>query len=160
MSVYIIYNKFWRLNFSGKDLRWCLQLEMAGSWHYNTLAFPLTQRQKFRYYIKMSCYFSAAQLCLTLCNPMDCSTPCSSVLHDHLELAQSHVHWVDDTIQPSHPLPSPSPAFNLPSIRVFSNESALPIRWPKYWSFSFSITVLPMTIQDWFPLGLTGWISL
>ena len=47
-----------------------------------------------------------------------------------------------------------------PSIRVFSNESALPIRWPKYWSFSFSIIVLPMTSQDWLALGLTGWISL
>ena len=46
-----------------------------------------------------------------------------------------------------------------PSIRVFSNELALCIRWPKYWSFSFT-SVLPMNIQDWFPLGLTGWISL
>ena len=45
-----------------------------------------------------------------------------------------------------------------PSIRVFSNKSALCIRWPKYWSFSFSI--LPMTIQEWFPLGWTGLISL
>ena len=47
-----------------------------------------------------------------------------------------------------------------PSIRVFSNESVLHIRWPKYWSFSFSISVLPMNIQSWFPLGWTGWISL
>ena len=47
-----------------------------------------------------------------------------------------------------------------PSIRVFSNESALCIRWPKYWSFSTSASVLLMNIQDWFPLGLTGWISL
>ena len=47
----------------------------------------------------------------------------------------------------------------LPSIRVFSNESVLHIRWPKYWSFSFT-SVLPMNIQDLFPLGLTGWISL
>ena len=47
----------------------------------------------------------------------------------------------------------------LPSIRVFSNESALPIRWQKYWSFNASASVLPMNIQDWFPLGLTGWIS-
>ena len=46
-----------------------------------------------------------------------------------------------------------------PSIRVFSNESALHIRWWKYWSFSFSI-ILPMKTQDWFPLGWTGWISL
>ena len=48
----------------------------------------------------------------------------------------------------------------LPSIRVFSNESVLRIRWPEYWSFSFSISVLPMKIQNWFPLGWTGWISL
>ena len=47
-----------------------------------------------------------------------------------------------------------------PSIRVFSNESVLLIRWPKYWSFSFSPSVLPMNIQDWFPLGWSGWISL
>ena len=55
-----------------------------------------------------------------------------------------------------HPLLLPS---IVPSIRVFSNESALLIRWPKYWSFS-STSVLPMNIQDWFPLGLTAWISL
>ena len=46
-----------------------------------------------------------------------------------------------------------------PSIRVFSNESVLHIRWPKYWSLA-SASVLPINIQDWFPLGLTGWISL
>ena len=56
------------------------------------------------------------------------------------ELTQTHVHWVSDAIQPSHPLLSPSPAFNHSSIRVFSNESVLWIRWPKYWSFSFSIS--------------------
>ena len=72
---------------------------------------------------------------------MDCSTPGFPVHHQLLKLAQTHVHWVGDAIQPSHPLSSPSPpAFNLPSIGVFSNESALRIRWPKYWSFSFSIS--------------------
>ena len=70
-----------------------------------------------------------------------------------LELAQTHVPWVGNGIQPSHPLSSPSPPdFNHSSIRVFSIESALHNRWPKYWSFSFSL-VLPMYIQDWFPLG-------
>ena len=65
-----------------------------------------------------------------------------------------------DAIQPAHPLLSPCfPPSILPSIRDFSNESALCIRWPKYWSFSFNI-VLPMNNQNWFPLGLTGWISL
>ena len=71
--------------------------------------------------------------------PMDCSTPALPVLHYLPEFAQTHVHQVDDTIQPSHPLSSPSPpAFNLPSIRVFSSELALHIRWPKYWSFRIS----------------------
>ena len=57
------------------------------------------------------------------------------------ELTQIHVHQVSDAMQPSHPLSFPSPpTFNLSSIRVFSNESILHIRWPKYWSFSFSIS--------------------
>ena len=55
-----------------------------------------------------------------------------------------------------HPLLLPS---ILPSIRVFSNESVLRVRWPKYWSLR-STAVLPMNIQEWFPLGLTGWIFL
>ena len=62
------------------------------------------------------------------------------VLHNLPELAQTHVQWVSNTIQLSHPLSSPSPpALNFPSIRVFSNELVLRMRWPKYWSFSFSI---------------------
>ena len=74
-------------------------------------------------------------------SPMDCSTPGFLVLHHLPELAQTHVHWVSDAIQPSHPLSSPSPpAFNLSQHQVFSNESALHIRWPKYWRFSFSIS--------------------
>ena len=80
-----------------------------------------------------------AQSCLTLCDPMNHSMPGLPVHHQLPELTQTHVHRVSDAIQPSHPLSSPSPpAFNLPSIRVFSNESVLRIRWPKYWSFSFS----------------------
>ena len=72
---------------------------------------------------------------------MDCSTPGLCVHHQFPEFTQTNVHWVGDAIQPSHPLLSPSPpAFNLLSIRVFSNESVLHIRWPKYWSFSFSIS--------------------
>ena len=82
-----------------------------------------------------------SQSCLTLCDPMDCSTPGFPVHHQLPELAQTYVHRVSDAIQPSHPLSSPSPpTFNLSSIRVFSNESILHIRWPKYLSFSFSIS--------------------
>ena len=70
---------------------------------------------------------------------MSCSMPGLPVLHYLSEFAQTHVHWVGDVIQPSRPLSSLSPpALNLPSIRVFSNVSALCIRRPKYWSFSIS----------------------
>ena len=86
-------------------------------------------------------FSSVTQSCPVLCDPMDCSTPAFPVHHQLPELAQIHVHHVGDAIQPSHPLSSPSPpAFKLPSIRVFSNELVLHIRWPKYWSFSFSIS--------------------
>ena len=72
---------------------------------------------------------------------MDCSTPGLPVPHQLPELTQTHVHRISDAIQPSHPLSAPSPAFNLSQhIRVFSSESVLRIRWPKYWSFSFSIS--------------------
>ena len=82
---------------------------------------------------------SVAQSC-----PILCSMPGLPVYHQLLELAQTHVHQIGDAIQTSHPLSSPSPpAFNLSQSflifpRVFSNESALYIRWPKYQSFSFS----------------------
>ena len=74
---------------------------------------------------------SVTQSCLTLCNPMDCSTPGLPVHHQLLEFTQTHVHWVSDAIL----LPS-----IFPSIRVFYNESVLHIRRPKYWSFNFSIS--------------------
>ena len=84
---------------------------------------------------------SVTESSLTLLDPKDCSTPGFPVHHQLLELARTHIHWVGDATQPSHPLSSPSlPAFNFPSIRVFSNESVLHIRWPKYWSFSFNIS--------------------
>ena len=84
---------------------------------------------------------SVAQLCVTLCNPLNCSMPGLPVHHQPPESTQTHVHCVGDAIQPSHPLLSPSPpAINLSSIRIFSNESALCIRWPKYWSVSFNIS--------------------
>ena len=72
---------------------------------------------------------------------MNRSTPGLPVHHQPPESTQTHVHWVSDAIQPSHPLLSPSPLPSIfPSIRVFSNDSALHIRWPKYWSVSFNIS--------------------
>ena len=102
--------------------------------------------------------FLFSQSCPTLCNSMDCSTPGFPVLHHLQELAQTHIHWVSDDIQPSRPLSSPLLLSIFPSIRALSNELALCIKWPQYWSFSF---ISPLTnIQGWFLLRLTDLISL
>ena len=84
---------------------------------------------------------SVTQSCLTSCDLMDCSTPDFPVHHQLPEFTQTHIHWVNDAIQPSHPLSSLLLLTSIfPSIRVFSNESVLHIRWPEYWSFSFSMS--------------------
>ena len=93
-----------------------------------------------KYNISSVQFRSVAQSCPTLCNPVDCSSPSFPVHHQLPELTQTHVHRVGDAIQHlilCHPLLPPS---IFPSIRVFSNEAVLYIRWPKYWSFSFSIS--------------------
>ena len=86
-------------------------------------------------------FSSVAQLCLTLCDPMDCSMPGFPVHHQLPELAQTHVHW---WVMPSNHFILCRPLLLLPSIfpsiRVFSTESVLHIRWSKYWSFSFNIS--------------------
>ena len=84
-------------------------------------------------------FSSVTQLCPTLCNPMNCSTSGLPVHHQLLEFTQTYVHWVSDPIQPSHPLSSPSPAPNPSQHQGLFQESTLSMRWPKYWSFSFSI---------------------
>ena len=99
--------------------------------------------QHFVYALSTDEHFSSVQFSLSVmsnfCNLMDCSTPGFLIHHQLPELTQTHVHRVSDAIQPSHPLSSPLPsAFNLSQHQIFSNESVLHIRWPKYWSFSFS----------------------
>ena len=110
---------------------------------------------------KIYIFSSVAQSCLTLCDPMDCSTPGILVHHQLPEPAQIHAHRVGDAIQPSPPLPSPSPpVFNLSQHQgLFQWVSSLPSDGQNIGA-SASASVLPMNIQDWFPLGWTGWVSL
>ena len=95
---------------------------------------------------------------IRLCNPMGCSTPGLPVHHQLPESTQTHVHWVADAIQPSHPLPSPSPPAINPSGSF--QMSQFFISGCQSIGVSASISVLPMNTQDWSPLGWTGWISL
>ena len=91
---------------------------------------------------------------------MDCSTPGFLVLPHLLERAQTHVHWVNDAIQPSCPLSSPSPALSLSQHQGLFQLVGSSHQVTKVIGASASVSVLPMNIQGWFPLGLTGLISL
>ena len=108
-------------------------------------------------------FSSVTQSCLNLCNPMDYSTPGLPVHHQLPELAQTHVSWVGDAIQPSNTLSSPSPpAFNLSQHqglfqRVSSSHQVAKVSGIEV---SASTSVLLVNIQNWLPLGWTGWISL
>ena len=97
---------------------------------------------------------------VSLCNPMDCCTPGFLVHHQFPELAQTHVHRVGDAIQPSHPLSPPSlPSISRPASRS-SPVSQFFTTGGQSIGASASASVLPINIKDWFPLGLTGLISL
>ena len=86
-----------------------------------------------------SCCCSAFKLCMTLCNPKNCSTSGLHVLRGHPEFTQTHVHWLSDAIQPSYHLcPLLLLPSIIPSISVFSNDLPFCISWPNYWSFSIS----------------------
>ena len=112
------------------------------------------------YTMEYSVQFST-QSCLTLCDPMGCSTPGFPVLQQLLELAQTHVHWVSDAIQPSYPLSSPSPpASNLSQHQGFFPRSQFFASGGQSIAVLASTSVHPMNTQDWFPLGWTNWISL
>ena len=104
------------------------------------------------------CCSVTAQFCPTLCDPIDCRAPGLPVLHRLPESAQTHAHWVGDAIQPSHPLVPFSSCLqsfpasgSFPMSQLFTSGSQ---------STGASALVLPVNIQDWFPLGLTGLISL
>ena len=127
----------------------------------STLGKVALASELLRFYTKWSllskiCCCSVAQSCLTLCDSMDWSTPGFPVLHRLQEFAQTHVHWVGDAIQPSHPLSPPSPpAFSLSQHQgLFQGVRSL------HHVAKILALQLPVNIQGWFPLGLTGMISL
>ena len=103
------------------------------------------------------CYCSVTKLYLILCDPMDCSTPGLPVLHRLVELAQTHVHWLSDAIQQSHPLLSHLCLQSFPASGSFPMNQFFTSAGQ---SISTSATVLPMNIQGWSPLGLTALSSL
>ena len=131
----------------------------------NLLSYPLKRGfSPFNHLISVtehhySFLSSVAQSCPTLCDPMDCSIPGLPVHHQLPEFTQTHVHWVGDAIQPSHPLSSPSPpTFNLSQHQglfqwVSSSHQVAKV-------LEFQLQLLPVNTQDWPPLGWTGWISL
>ena len=141
-----------RVNFGRKEqfsLRWILVPQQRAPGNHIIDGDKETQRERthFSSMAKLGVYhlFSSVQSLshVRLCDPMNCSMPGLPVHHQLPEFTQTQVHRVGDAIQPSHPLSSPSPLLLppiRPSIRVFSNESTLRMRWPKYWSFSFSIS--------------------
>ena len=119
--------------------------------------FLLMEKQGYKDFDSIQ-FSSVAQSCPTLCDPMDHSMPGLPVHHQLQEFTQTHVHWVGDVIQPSHPLSFPSlPALNLSQHQglfkwVTSDRQSIGV--------SVSTSVLPMNTQDWSPLGWTCWISL
>ena len=122
----------------------------------------LASFQKYYVYKYTSVQFnSVTQSCPTLCDPIDCSTPGLPVHHQLLEFTQTHVHWVSDAIQPSHPLLSPSlPTFNHSQHQGLFKWVSSSHKVAKVLGVSASASILPMNIQGWFPLGWIGWISL
>ena len=106
-------------------------------------------------------FSSVTQLCLTLCDPMNCSTSGLPVHHQLPESTQTYVHWVGDAIQPSHPfvVPFSSCPQSFPASGSFQ-MSQLSASGGQSIGVSASTSVFPMNTQDWSPLGWTGWISL
>ena len=124
------------------------------------LLYPARISLKYEGEIKSFQFSSVTQSCPTLCNPMNCCMPSLPVHHQLLEFTQTHVHWVSDAIQPSHPLSSPSPpapnssqhqSFPMSQLLAWGGQST---------GFSALASFLPKNNQDQSPLEWTGWISL
>ena len=143
---------------SGRCYKWWPSIRQSWLWGKDL---PLVSPLGWCVYLSEHQFSSVTQLCPTLCDPMNCNTPGLPVYHQLLEFTQTHVHWVSDAIQPSHPLSSPSPpAFNLSQHQGLFQWVSSSHQVTQSIGVSAPTSVLPMNIQDWFPLRSTGCISL
>ena len=149
MNRFGFFNMIWGIDPSSY-LFWHLDIQLFQHYLSKIALFPLNH---------FCWYCSVAQAFLTLCDPMDCSTPDFLVLQHLLELAQTHAHWVGDAIQQSCPLPASAPALNFSQYHLFS-VSRLLTSGGQSIGASASASIFPINIQDWYPLGLTSLISL
>ena len=138
------------------SLGWEDPLEKGKATQFSILAWKIPWTVEF-----ISVQFtSVTQYCLTLCDPMNCSTPGLPVHHQLLEFTQTYVHRVSDAIQPSHPLLSPSPPAHNPSHHQSFPMSQLLAWGGQSTGVSALASILPKNTQDWSPSEWTGWISL
>ena len=134
----VAQSRTWLKRLSSSSQYFCLKNSMDRGASWATVW--VTKRHNWATNTHISQFSSVTQSCPTLSNPMDCSKPGFPVHHQLLEIAQIHVHWIGDAIQPSHPLSSPSPAFNISQQEGLFQRAVLRIRWPKYWNFSCRIS--------------------
>ena len=125
----------------------------------------LWERCPWHLQVYLRCMYSAqfssvAQSCLTLCDPMTCSTPGLPVHHQLLEFTQTHVHWVGDAVQPSYPLSPSPPAFNVSQHQGLFQWVSSSHQVAKVLEFQLQRQSFQWTPRTWSPLGWTGWISL
>ena len=143
------------LTSSTVNLRCITNINMKGK----TINLPEENTREYLQDLRRT-FSSVAQSCPTLCDPMNCSMPGLPVHHQLPESTQTHVYWVGDAIQPSHPLSSPyPPALNLSQHQGLFKWVSSSHQVAKVLGVSASTSVLPMNTQDWSPLGWTGWIS-
>ena len=157
-------NQTWFIMIYTVNILWDLPIHLTLSWFTITSSIS-NHSSSWRIYFKFPSwnqFSSVTQLCPTVCDPMDCSMPGLPVHHQLPEFAQTHAYRVGDATQPSHPLSSPSPpAFSLSQHHsLFPWVSQLFASGDQSIGASASASVLLMNIQGWFPLGLTGLISL
>ena len=160
MSIIVSKSQNLRTPNADQDVdQWKLSVIAGGSaeWYSYTEKYLESYNLNINLNVRACCMLNHIWLFVT---PWSYSMPGFAVLHCVPEFAQIHIHWVSDATQPSHPLfPTPPPALNLSQHQGLS-QWVDSVSGGQSTGASASGSVLPMNIQDWFPLGLTGLISL